>query len=111
MVIYRDTSKCHKLHAGKANRLCPELRVHGSVMENVSSDTYLGDIISSDGSNKANIMKRISKGNGIVSQIRSILERVSLGAHYFKIAMLLRESMLLNGILSSSESWYGLQKN
>ena len=39
-------SKCHKMHVGKANLLCPELKVHGTVMGQVSEDTYLGDIIS-----------------------------------------------------------------
>ena len=103
-------SKCHKLHVGKPSQMCPELRVHGSAMECVKSDTYLGDIISFDGTNTENIRKRISKGNGIISKIRNILECVSLGAHYFKIALLLRESLLLSAMLSNSESWYGLTK-
>ena len=33
---------------------------------------------------------------------------VSFGAHFFKIALLLRESLLLNGILTNSECWYGI---
>ena len=101
-------SKCHKIHVGKTNQWCPELKVHGSTMESVSSDTYLGDIISSNGSNTENIKARISRGNGIISKIRNILDSVSLGAHYFKIALLLRESLLLSSMLSSSESWYDL---
>ena len=36
---------------------------------------------------------------------------MSLGKHYFKIAFLLRESLFLNGILYSSEAWYGLTKS
>jgi hypothetical protein len=104
-------SKCHKLHVGKSNTLCPELRVHGSPMECVQSDTYLGDVISANGSNKENIKQRISKGNGILAKIKNILETVSFGAHYFKIALLLRESLLLNGILTNCESWYGLQES
>ena len=101
-------SKCHKLHVGKPTTLCPELRVHGTVMESVQKDVYLGDTISADGTNTANIQARISKGNGILSQIRNYLETMSFGAHYFKIAMLLRESLLLNGILTNCSSWYGL---
>ena len=66
-------SKCHKLHIGKSNKLCPELLVHGCSMEMVQSDTYLGDVISSDGSNTENLRKRISKGKGILAQIRNIL--------------------------------------
>ena len=95
-------SKCHKLHVGKPNSLCPELLVHGCPMESVESDTYLGDVISSEGSNRDNIKARISKGNGILAKIRDYLETVSFGAHYFKIALLLRESLLLNDILTNS---------
>ena len=35
-----------------------------------------------------------------------MLENMSLGKHYFKTAFLLRESMFLNGVIYSSESWY-----
>ena len=104
-------SKCHKLHVGKVNTLCPELLVHGTPMEMVKSEVYLGDVLSSDGTNSENVKKRISKGNGILAQIKNILETVSFGKHYFKIALLLRESLLLNGILTNSEVWYGLKKS
>ena len=80
-------------------------------MQVVSKDKYLGDIISNDGTNTENISARVSKGMGMLSKIKSILESVSFGSHYFKIALLLRESLLLNGILTNSESWYGLSKS
>ena len=35
-------SKCHYQHIGKPSKLCPELQVHGTKMEQVSEDTYLG---------------------------------------------------------------------
>ena len=102
-------SKCHQLHVGKQNKFCPQLRVHGSKMECVQSDTYLGDTISSNGSNSENLSKRISKGNGIITHIKNILDNVSLGSYYLKIALLLRESLLINGYLTNSEVWYGLR--
>ena len=74
----------------------------------MSSDVYLGDEISSDGSNRQNIQRRVSKGNGKISEIMSMLEKTSVGVHYFKIAMLLRESIFLNSVLTNSEVWYGL---
>ena len=80
-------------------------------MECVQRDTYLGDVISADGTNTANIKARISKGNGILSKIRNYLETVSFGKHYFKIALLLRESLLLNGTLTNCESWYGISES
>ena len=101
-------SKCHTLHIGKNDRKCQELKVHGYPMEKVNSDTYLGDIISRDGKNKLNIENRAAKGVGIVSQIMDTLKTVSFGEHYFMMAAALRESMLVNGILTNCDVWYGL---
>ena len=42
-------SKCHFIHVGVKSRQCPNLQVHGTKVEKVESDTYLGDTISSDG--------------------------------------------------------------
>ena len=101
-------TKCHKIHVGVKNHLCPELQVHGTKMIQVTEDSYLGDIISGDGKNSKTIAKRISKGLGIISEIMNILEKVTLGEFYFPTALLLRESMFLNGILTNAEIWYGL---
>ena len=79
-------------------------------MENVTEDVYLGDVISNDGKNKKNIEKRISKGLGIITQITNLLECISFGQHYMEIALLLRESMFLNGILNNVDVWYGMTK-
>ena len=103
-------SKCHKMHVGGNQKMCPELKVHGTVMESVKDDMYLGDLISSDGKNRKNVEKRISKGLGIITQIMNLLENVSFGKHYVEIALLLRESMFVNGILFNAEVWYGLTK-
>ena len=40
----------------------------------------------------------------------SLPESVRFGEHFFSIAMLLRESMFLNGILTNIECWYNLTK-
>ena len=47
-------TKCHVMHVGKRN-ICPKLEVHGTTMQLVTHDTYLGDVISADGSNTLNI--------------------------------------------------------
>ena len=78
-------SKCHKIHIGKNHETCPVLKVHGTIMEDVSNDTYLGDIICSDGKNTLNIKKRISKGLGIISQIVNLLSYISLVEFYIEI--------------------------
>ena len=103
-------TKCHKIHVGPKNNLCPHLEVHGTKMVEVDHDTYRGDIVSSDGKNTKNVRNRISKGIGIISDIMNILEKVTFGEYYFSTALLLRESKFLNGILTNAEVWYGLSK-
>ena len=107
----KGRSKCHKLHIGPRKSTCPELRVHNTVMEEVTEDTYLGDIISSDGKNSKNVKNRILKGTGKITEITHLLEMVSLGEHYIEIALLFRESIFLNGILTNAEIWYSLSEN
>ena len=69
-------------------------------MEDVSSDTYLGDVISSDGRNTLNLKKIVSKGLGIISQIVNLLSVINLGEYYFETVLLLRETVFINGILT-----------
>ena len=107
----KGKSKCVKMHIGKKHDLCPTLKVHGTIMPEVSQETYLGDILSSDGKNTINIKSRISKGIGIISQILNLLELVSFGPHHFEIAMLLRDSVLVNGTITNAEIWYNLSEN
>ena len=96
-------TKCHKMHVGGKNDLCPELKVHNTMMKLVQEDTYLGDIVRADGRNSSNIKSRVSKGLGIIAQIMTILETVSFGASYFEIALSLREAKLINGILTIAD--------
>ena len=77
-------------------------------MEQVGEVTYLGEIISDDGKNTKNIKNRINKGQGIITKIMEMLENLTFGEHFFSTAVLLRESLFLNGILTNSDVWYGL---
>lgn len=99
---------------GQKNNLCPVLKVHGERIERVETEKYLGDKISSDckSINKTNINERKSKGLGIVAQIMTLLNTMCIGGqYYFKAAMLLRESLLVNGILFNSEIWYDISEH
>ena len=80
-------------------------------MKEVQEDTYLGDIISSDGRNQSNIKSRVGKGLGKINDIMTMLEKVTFGEHYFSTAILLRESTFLNSVLGSAECWYNLTKD
>ena len=104
-------TKCHKIHVGKKSILCPTLLVHNTVMPAVHSDSYLGDIICGDGSNKQNIASRVTKGHGRIAQIMSMIEKLSLGKHYFRIALLLRDTIFLSAILTNAEVWYRLTES
>ena len=104
-------TKYHRIHIGKRNELCPPLHVHGTELKTVFSDVYLGDEISADGTNSLNIQQRVARGEGIISQLMTLLEKTSIGKHYFKIAILFRDSLFLSSILTNSESWYNLSKS
>jgi hypothetical protein len=106
----KGKSKCHKMHVGHKNIVCPDLKVHDSLMELVLEDTYLGDVVQADGKNTSNIQNRVSKGLGKISQIMNILETVSFGNCYYQIALNLREAIFLNGILTNADSWYNVTK-
>ena len=80
-------------------------------MPEVTEDVYLGDILSCDGKNTKNVRSRISKGLGIINQIFKMLENITFGSHFFEIALLLRDSMLINGTLTNVEVWYNLTKS
>ena len=93
---------------GKNNSCCPSLNVHGKEMKRTNQEKYLGEILTSDAKIHKNIQERYNKGIGIGNQIISMLKEVSFGVYYFEMAMLFRNSMLINGILCSIESVYGL---
>ena len=61
-----------------------------------------------DGSIDDTVKARKDKSIGRISQISSILGSISLGMYYLDISMVLRDSMLLNGILTNSEVWYNV---
>ena len=75
-------------------------------MKKATECSYLGDILSVTGSVEATIEKRRQKGIGISSQISGMINGLSLGHYYFKIAFLFRETMLLNGMLTNLEVWH-----
>ena len=99
--------KCFQMHVGKNNSCCPSLNVHGKEMKRTNQEKYLGEILTSDAKIHKNIQERYNKGIGIGNHIISMLKEVSFGVYYFEMALLFRNSMLINGILCSIESVYG----
>ena len=75
-----------------------------------SQEKYLGDVITSDAKIDENVKMRQDKGLGISNQIMSILKEISFGQYYFEIGLLLRTSLLLNGILYNTEVLHNLKQ-
>jgi hypothetical protein len=124
------TKKCIKMHIGKSkcDILCKDLHV-GEWKEDVITDpvtgkcskseyfdgyekmkvkteqTYLGDLISTDGSHAKNVQQRTNKGLGVITQVMQILESTFFGKYHFEVAMVLRESLFLSSLLLNSEAW------
>ena len=73
--------KCFKMHIGSSKSDCQDLRVESTIMNTSEFETYLGDVICVSGTNKSNIEIYI-----------------------------LRDSMLVSKLVSSSEIWYNVSK-
>ena len=102
--------KCINIHIGDKQSYCDGLKVHEETMKQKNYETYLGEVISSSGSNERNIEKRRNSAIGSVSQMISTLSRVTLGHFHFEIALIFRDSMLISKLVSSSESWYNVKE-
>ena len=87
------------------------LKAHDGNIKEVKSASYLGDIINEEGSIDDAIKSRGDKSIGKTNQVLSILSSVSLGMFYMDIALTLRESMFLGGILTNSETWYNVRED
>ena len=98
------------MHVSKKEKCHNKLKVHESIMKDVNKITYLGDIMNSHGTIDDTITNRYSKALGIINQMSSLLSSISLGLFYFDTAFVLRESILLNSVLGSSESWSYINK-
>ena len=61
-------------------------------IEILSSDSYLGDVIQSNGKNDLNIKEREGRGSGAVKQILNMLNDLCLGEYHFEVANILRSS-------------------
>ena len=105
-----SADKCCKIHVCKKILMCTQiLKVHDENMKNKSQATYLGDVISEDGSLDGTIAQRGQKSEGIITQISSILSSVYLGSFHFDIAMVLRDAQFVNSIMTNSEIWHNVK--
>ena len=105
-----SSKKCHHLHFSKTSTKCfSNLKADNQPMQKSTVCSYLGDILSSNGSLDATIEQRRQKGVGICSQITGMVNGLSLGHHYYKISFMFRDCMLVNGILTNANVWYQIK--
>ena len=100
-------SKCSKIHVGKKENPCPDLRVHDDIMKTSDKEKYLGDQITSKANSKDTIEARISRGNAVLAQMTALLSDLPLGKRRTETGMILRSAWFLNGCLFNSEVWTG----
>ena len=79
-------------------------------MNTKTYETYQGDVVCSRDKN-LNTNHKVTRAISAVSQNVSMLNQVSLGHCYADIALVMRESMLLSKMLSTSEVWYDIPKD
>ena len=126
-------AKCHLLHVGKKDLLCPDLMVDSwdlvprdgtatsildmadtpgpqHCLQSVDHDNYLGCIQQANGSNDKNVQERKNRGLEKATNISLMLEELCLGDYYFQSGSILRNSILLSSLLFSSEAWYNVRQ-
>ena len=104
--MHKDKSVVvHVSNVKKCSQPCPQLKVHQDTMHEVDGAKYLGNILSSTGSNRDTIEDRRKKGWGKVSQILGILGEVDMGGHRMEAGLILRKAILTNSLLFSAEAW------
>ena len=104
-------NKCSRIHIGKKTNNCKELKVHTTRMRNSVKEMYLGDYITPLGGTKVTISDRVSKGYGLLSEIKAIIEEIPLGKYRVDIGLKLRQAILINGLLYNSEAWHSITMN
>ena len=75
------------------------------------NEKYLGQILSSDGSNTQNISNLANKGRGMVNTITNILNNMPGGKYHFELEVIFRNAYLISSMLSCCEVWYHITEN
>ena len=101
-------SKCTRVHIGKKEDNCYEVKVHEEPMKDSDSEKYLGDFFSSDGKQDKTISDRILRAYSYLSEIRALLTDMPFGKRKLQIGLMLRDAMFLNGVRFNSEAWHSV---
>ena len=124
-------TKCHVMHVGKNihNYKKPDLFIDSWKMHEVQDartgikrnketyeeghktiesieEKYIGQIISSDGTNVKNVTNLSNKGRCMVNTITNILNYMPGGKYHFEMAVIFRNAYLISSMQSCCEVWY-----
>ena len=80
------------------------------VMESTTSQKFLGFVLSSTGSNMANISEVKKKAIGVVKSALNKLNSMNLGKYYFECSIVILNAMVRSSILYASELYYDLKE-
>ena len=99
-----DIWKDHLVQKENGVKVLDDKHMGKEKMKAVLSKKYLGQIIQNNGRNDQNIKDKTDKAVGNVSKITNALSERPYGKHAYKAALLMRQAMLLGGLLSNAET-------
>ena len=103
-------AKCHKIHCGKNDLYCPQLKVHNKNMHEAEEEKYLGDQVNKYAKHASTVSKRRAKGFGIISDISQILDVIPAGKRRIKMGLHLRQAWFINSLCVNVEVWHNVLK-
>ena len=107
-----NQKKCVKISVGNISCECHiKMKVHNKNVINSHEELYLGNIVNSSCNFTDIINQRISKGYGIVAQIKAMLKDVPFGPNRVKSGLILREAKFINAVLFAAETWHNTSIN
>lgn len=80
-------------------------------MKTVLETKYLGEMIATNMKNETNIKEKTNKAHGNVNRIVTSLAERPYGKYKFKAAKLMRDGMLVGGMLNNAETWVNMTKS
>ena len=80
-------------------------------IEKTDEYVYLGFVISSSGSNMANIQQMKNKSIGVIKKIFNKLNSMNLRQYYFECSIIFLNVMLRGSILYGCDMYYNLKEN
>ena len=89
----------------KKDNAKPVLKVNGQDIEFVKSTKCLGDMVSSEKSNRVLIDYKLNKGKAAMVSILAMCDEMTFGIHYVSTGLLLYRSVFIPSLLFNCDVW------